>query len=362
MCRWGILGTALIARKNWQAIWNAGNGVLVAVASRSSERAEQFIRECQACVPFQTPPRACGYEELLASPDIDALYIPLPTGIRKEWVIRAARAGKHVLCEKPCADTAADLAEMLLACRENHVQFMDGVMFMHSQRLERIRETLHDGASVGTMKRIASQFSFLAGDEFLRSNIRMSDQLESLGCLGDLGWYNIRFAQVAMQGQPPERVSGRCLTSSKPNGQGVPLEFSGELFYPGGVSASFYCSFVTHNQQWANVSGTRGYLYVPDFVLSYYGSEASFQVSQSALDQRGCQFNMNEYTRRIAVPEYSNNAPGSQEANLFQRFGQLVLSGQTDSSWGELSLQTQQIIDACLRSARQEGQVVKFAP
>jgi len=85
-------------------------------------------------------PLAYGsYEELLDATDVDAIYIPIPTGVRKEWVIRAAQAGKHVLCEKPCAVTVADLEEMIDACRRHRVQFMDGVMFMHSRRLERVR-------------------------------------------------------------------------------------------------------------------------------------------------------------------------------------------------------------------------------
>src|ERR1044071_2954397 len=102
--RWGILSTAQIGRKNWKAIRHSGNGRIVAVASRSLENSRRFIAQCQADAPFEPAPRALGsYEELLAAADVDAVYIPLPTGLRKEWVIRAAEAGKHVLCEKPCA-------------------------------------------------------------------------------------------------------------------------------------------------------------------------------------------------------------------------------------------------------------------
>src|SRR4051794_22865981 len=121
ICRWGILGAAQIARKNWQAIVNAGNGKLVAVASREPARAEQFIRECQASAPHPEVPRACTYEQMLANKEIDAVYIPLPTGVRKEWVIRTAQAGKHVLCEKPCAINSADLQEMIAVCQQHNV-------------------------------------------------------------------------------------------------------------------------------------------------------------------------------------------------------------------------------------------------
>src|SRR5688572_16178653 len=148
--RWGILSTAQIARKNWKAIRNTGNSVVTAVASRDAERSRQFIAECQADTPMEISAKALGsYEELLASKDVDAVYIPLPTGLRKEWVIRAAQAGKHIVCEKPCATSVADLREMLDICRRQKVQFMDGVMFMHSQRLDGIRRVLEDGTSVG---------------------------------------------------------------------------------------------------------------------------------------------------------------------------------------------------------------------
>src|SRR4051794_23447006 len=111
--RWGILSTAHIGRKNWQAIHDSGNGVVAAVASRNLDSAKRFIADCQASAPFATAPQPLGsYEELIAATDIDALYIPLPTALRKEWVLRAAAAGKHIVSEKPCAVSSADLEEM----------------------------------------------------------------------------------------------------------------------------------------------------------------------------------------------------------------------------------------------------------
>src|SRR5262245_46228528 len=239
LCRWGILGTAHIARKNWRAIRNAGNSTLVAVASRNRERARQFIEVCQADVALTPTPLACGsYQELLDRGDVDAVYIPLPTGIRKEWVLHAARAGKHILCEKPCAINSADVRAMLDACREHRVQFMDGVMFMHSQRLPLLRQTLDDGQSIGTVRRITSQFSLKVADNFLTTNIRANNRLEPLGCLGDLGWYNIRFSLWVLNEQLPERVIGRLLAGHETgDGPPLPLEFEGELFFPGGVTS-----------------------------------------------------------------------------------------------------------------------------
>src|SRR5262249_10185883 len=152
-----------------------------------------------------------------------------------------------------CAASAAELAQMLEVCRRNQVQFLDGVMFMHSRRLERIREQLGEGQTVGSIRRISSAFSFRGDEQFFASNIRAQSNLEPLGCLGDLGWYCIRFSLWAMNWKLPERVCGEVLSEFRhPDSKlAVPTEFSGELFFEDGVSASFYCSFVTETEQWA---------------------------------------------------------------------------------------------------------------
>lgn len=352
--RWGILSTAQIGRKNWKAIRNTGNSTVVAVASRGVERSRQFIAGCQAEAPMDAVPRALGsYEELLAAKDVDAVYIPLPTGIRKEWVIRAAEAGKHIVCEKPCATSATDLREMLEACRRHRVQFIDGVMFMHSQRLPRMREVLDDGVSVGDIKRITSSFNFCAPPEFFTGNIRARAELEPFGCLGDLGWYCIRFALWVMNWQLPERVTGRFLRENAAQGSPapVPTEFSGELLFKGGVSSGFYCSFLTANEQCAMISGSKGYLRVADFVAPFFGSELTFEVNNAVHNVSGCDFNMESHWRRFAVPEYGNSHPSAQETNLFRNFTNQVRSGELNELWPEMALKTQLVINACFESA-----------
>jgi predicted dehydrogenase len=356
--RWGILSTAQIARKNWKAIRNSGNGVLVAVASRDLERSRQFISECQADAPFDVVPRALGsYKELMASKEVDAVYIPLPTGLRKEWLIRAAEAGKHIVCEKPCAANVSDLREMIDVCRKHRVQFLDGVMFMHSTRLDAMRKVLDDGASVGQVKRITSTFSFCAPEEFFTSNIRAHSALEPYGCLGDLGWYCIRFALWVMKWQMPRSVTGRLLAANRGTDDrgGVPIEFSGELLFDGGVSSSFYCSFITQNEQWAYVSGSKGYLRLSDFVAPFFGSQLEFEVNNATHNVTACDFNMEAHWRRFAVPEYGNSHPTAQETNLFRNFTKQVQSGTLNEVWPEMALMTQQVMEACFLSAQAES-------
>ena len=355
VCRWGILGAANIARKNWKAIRLAENATLTAVASREPARAKEWLDANQSECPFPTAPTACTYEELLKRPDVDAVYIPLPTGIRREWVVKAANAGKHILCEKPCGPDAGELRAMLDACKAKNVQFMDGVMFMHGKRLPLLRSVLDDGETVGQLRRITSQFSFAAGDDFLKNNIRVSSAMEPLGALGDLGWYNIRFTLFVMKHQMPAKVSGRLLTE---NASGVPMEFSGELLWANGVSASFYCSFNTELQQWAHVSGTKGSISVPDFVLPFFGCESQFIADRPVFNVKGTTYHWESHPKRFAVTEYSDGAPDAQETNMIRTFSGLALSGKIDPVWPDIALKTQVVMDACLASARNGGAVM----
>lgn len=360
--RWGILSAAQIARKNWKAIFNTGNATVVAVASRDLEKSRRFIAECQAVAPMDLSPRPLGsYEELLEARDVDAVYIPLPTGLRKEWVIRAAEAGKHIVCEKPCALSVTDLREMLAVCRRHQVQFIDGVMFMHSARLPRLREVLDDGTSIGDIKRINSTFSFCAPPDFFAGNIRANSALEPFGCLGDLGWYNIRLALWAMNWQLPRRVTGRFLSEVTAPGcaTAVPTEFSGELLFENGASSGFYCSFLTANEQRATIVGTQGYLRMADFVVPFTGEEVTFEVNSTSLKILGCDFNMDAQWRRFTVPEHSHSHATSQETNLYRNVTNQIRSGTLNESWTEMALKTQQVMEACFESAQLDGRAME---
>ncbi|MEQ1905098.1 MAG: Gfo/Idh/MocA family oxidoreductase [Pirellulaceae bacterium] len=359
VCRWGILSTASIGRKNWQAIGRAGNATVVAVASRTTASANQYIDDNQQRFAFNPRPKAYGsYADLLDDPNVDAVYVPLPTGMRKEWVIRAAEAGKHVLCEKPCAVNAEDLRAMIEACRKNKVQFMDGVMYMHTERMEALRSVVDDPNVVGDLKRIATQFSFCAPPEFFQNNIRADSALEPQGCLGDLGWYTIRFALWIMQNEMPRVIRGRILSSvpSTSGGNPIPTEFSGELIFENGVSASFYNSFLTGHQQWAVVSGTKGLVQVNDFVLPIMSNSLSFESRVCDFNPSGWDFNMECYSERYATREFSNMHETAQETKLFRKFSDLVLRGKPDAYWPDIALRTQIVMDACLHSA-QNGSV-----
>ncbi len=326
--RWGILSTARIGRTNWRAMRASGAATLVAVASRDVAKAQQFIAEMQTESPWPQPPAAVGsYEALLADPEIDAVYIPLPTGVRKEWVIRAAAAGKHVLCEKPCAINADDLREMLTACRDHGVRFMDGVMFMHDPRYLQLRKLIHDEATVGPIRRITSAFSYRATEDFHATNIRGKTTLEPTGCLGDLGWYCLRAALWAMDWEMPVRISGRAL------GQQTPIiEFSGELDFAGGTTSAFYCSFVSASEKWLTLSGTAGCLHIADFIAPDPANDTDYRIGH----QR--------------IPRDPANTL-SNEARMIARFASDIRENFDPSYWPDISLKTQVLLDACQLSS-----------
>jgi len=376
ICRWGILGAATIARKNWKSIHRSGNGVVTAVASRDLSRAETFIRDCSMEVPPVTvdehgdatllrPAALSDYAELLQRDDVDAVYVALPTVVRKEWVLAAAAAGKHVLSEKPVAVHTDDAQEMIQACRQAGVGFMDGVMFDHGARLPALRKTLADSEGVGQLHRIQSHFSFHGGEDFDRTNIRAKAAFEPHGCLGDLGWYCIRFSLWAADRRLPVRVAGRSLWQL--DGGQVPGEFQAELDFGDGLTAGFFCSFRGANQQTVTLTGERGYVTVDDFVLPFVGAESQWQQHNHDLRVDNCRWNFGRHTIGHAVWEHASGEPESQEVRMFRTFADRVVESSADTweeRWSdatELVLKTQQVLNGLRDSDARSGSWVTLA-
>ena len=139
--RWGVLGYARIARESViPALLRAGNSEFHALASRD----EAKLSEARARYSF--PRSYVGYEALLRDPDIDAVYIPLPNAQHREWTIRAAEHGKHILCEKPLGLNAAEVRDMIAACAAHKVTLMEAFMYRYTDRIAKVREVLRSGA------------------------------------------------------------------------------------------------------------------------------------------------------------------------------------------------------------------------
>ncbi len=260
--RWGVLGYARIARESViPAIQRASNSVFHAIASRE----ESKLAECRA--RFNPPKTFRGYDELLRDPDVDAVYIPLPNSLHREWTIRAAERGKHVLCEKPIGLNAAECREMIAACAANKVTLMEAFMYRYTDRTQKVRDVLAGGV-LGEIKFANSTFRFLLTNP---ASIKLKPELGG-GALYDVGCYPVNFigmvtdeiarsqsGKSGVAGAPPESISAECVRAG-----GVDMIFSALMKYPSGLIASLNCGLNAQKRVCSEIIGTRGALEIPD--------------------------------------------------------------------------------------------------
>ncbi|KAJ0988578.1 hypothetical protein J5N97_006934 [Dioscorea zingiberensis] len=342
--QFGIMGCAEIAKKITRAIALAPNASIIAVASRDAEKARRFI--ASNALPEGT--RAHGsYEALIEDEGVEAVYIPLPTKLHVLWAVAAAAKGKHVLLEKPTAVNASDLDKILAACEHNRVQFMDGTMWMHHPRTARMKEVLSDPGLIGPIQLIHSSCSFSATPEFLENNIRIRPDLDSLGALGDLGWYCIRAILWAVDYQLPS--SATALPAVHSNNAGVLLACAASLHWDDGKVATFHCSFLSNTSMDISVHGASGSLQLTDFGIPYREDSASFELTTGA-HFRELHIGWSKTPEEVLVATYL-----PQEALMVQEFARLVRlirssGGHPDPKWPGISRKTQLVMDAVKRS------------
>ncbi|HEY3058827.1 MAG TPA: Gfo/Idh/MocA family oxidoreductase [Chloroflexota bacterium] len=247
--RWGILSTARIGRTLFMPGVRAGEeGELAAIASRRLDVAEVVAAE------FAIPRAFGAYDDLLDDPEIDAIYNPLPNRLHAEWTMRAARAGKHVLCEKPLARTGAEAQEMARVCQQAGVLLIEAFMWRHHPQHARVRALL-DAGQIGEPRMVRSSFSYMIGPE--PSNVRLQRDLEG-GSLMDVGCYPVNVARWVFQAEPID-VVGRQIVDPTYN---VETTFAGVLTFPGDRLALIDSSFGQAGQTEYEIVGTEGRIVV----------------------------------------------------------------------------------------------------
>jgi predicted dehydrogenase len=248
--RWGVLSTANIGFKAViPAILGAANGRLVAVASRDEARAVTLADQ------LESRPRAYGsYAALLADPEVEAVYIPLPNSQHMEWSIRAAEAGKHVLCEKPLALNADEARRIVAACRSADVLLLEAFMYrFHPQTLWTLEQVR--AGRIGAVRLVRGSFAF---DISLRpGDIRLRASLGG-GSLLDVGCYPLNYCRLIFGG-PPSQATARALV---PEGAEVEHSVAAVLDFGAGRLGVIDCSFQLPEQQRIEIVGEAGRIVV----------------------------------------------------------------------------------------------------
>ena len=221
---------------------------VAAVASRDTTRAHLFASE------MDIPQSYGDYQALLDDDEIDVVYIPLPNHLHKEWTLRAAEAGKHILCEKPLALDAKECREMIAGAQANGVQLVESFMYRHHPRILAAKEMVRSGM-IGEIRTIESAFTFKLENA---DDIRYQPEMGG-GALMDVGCYCVNLSRL-MAGREPITVQARAVWAQS----GVDDQLTGILDFGEGLIAHFDCGFNQTRRQRAIVAGSLGYLDLPE--------------------------------------------------------------------------------------------------
>ena len=244
--RWGVLSTARINEDVLRGVAGSPAVEVVAVASRSAQRAEAFASE------WGIPHAFGSYEELLASDAVEAVYIPLPNGLHVQWTLAALEAGKHVLVEKAFSPRAAEVERCFDVAEERGLVLSEGFMWRHNPQTERLVSLLPE---IGELRLVRAAFSFpLVGRD---DDVRWDPALDG-GALLDVGCYCVSAARLF--GGEPEHVSSEAVMTRR----GVDSRFAGILRFPGDVVATFDCGFDLAARDELEIAGSEGSLFADD--------------------------------------------------------------------------------------------------
>jgi len=247
--KWGILGCAAIAEKAFiPAIKKSMRAELVAIASRAPSRARHWAEK------FKIKKAYGYYEELLADPEVEAIYNPLPNHLHHHWTIQALQAGKHVLCEKPLALTATQVKNIFTEAEKRNRLVMEGFMYRFHPQMGKAVELIRSGV-IGEPRLVRSAFTFIFDRD--RSNYRWFAEMGG-GALYDVGCYPINAARLVFQSEPEEIQATAHLKESS----GVDLTTSLLCTFPGYRQSLLTCSFELEFQSSLEISGPLGRLFL----------------------------------------------------------------------------------------------------
>lgn len=321
--QWGILSTAQIAQDELlPAFMNADNAEVIAIASSNNK-----VRDI--ALKFEIPKVYESYDELLDDPSIDAVYIPLPNALHSKWVKRAAKKGKHVLCEKPAALTSKEAEEMIEVCKKNEVMFMEAFMYQFHPQHQRVKEIIASG-EIGKLKIMkVSLSSYLENED---GNIRMSPELGG-GSLYDMGCYCIHSIRHVLNTEP-----NRVFAFIKKNQGGqVDISVTGLMDLKNGMTALFDAAMDRKKVDTYEIIGTEGSIRVlRAFVPQLFNGIGHIVVTTKDGSCREEKIMGHQYILQV---EY---------------FSRCILQGKMPNYFIENTIQNMKVIEACFTSSEKE--------
>lgn len=331
--RFGILGAAKIARSFCTGLAGSNVATVAAVGSRGGEKSRAFAEA------FGIARAHHSYEAVLRDADVEAVYIPLPNHMHAEWAIRAAEAGKHVLCEKPLALGADEARPMFAAARTNGVLLVEAYPYMSQPQTLRVRELLAEKA-IGRVLTVVSRFSFplcaADGVPFGDPGDIRFDPARGGGALLDAGSYAMSMIRIAI-GERPARVFGMLVNGPT----GVDKDAFATLEFPGGAVAQLSCSLAAGYSRFARLIGEHGE--IDTSYMNHQPAEEPMLLRVKRSGARDAQFE-------------TMDVPGGDgfrlETESFARAVRLGPSHWNGASEAE-SIDTLLSLDAIARSARE---------
>jgi predicted dehydrogenase len=324
MFRWGVLSTAKIAREQLlPAIADAENGVVAAIASRDLGKARALADR------FGAPHAFGSYEEMLSSDTVDGVYIPLPTSQHVEWTLKAAEAGKHVLCEKPIALNAREIDQLIEVRDRKKVLICEAFMVFYHPQWAKVRELVAEGA-IGRLRHVQGAFAYFNVDP---ANMRNQLSLGG-GALPDIGVYPT-VATRFVTGKEPVRIQATVERDEK---FGTDIYSSTKADFDD-FHLTFYCSTQMALRQSMVFHGDKGFI------------EVHGPFNAGDYEHHRIELHNQNHTQASVL-----RFPGTRQYRLeVETFARAALGGRDPVFTLENSVLNQKVIDAIFRAGEHDG-------
>ena len=319
--RYGLLSTAQIGlNAHLPASYDSKNSEVVSVSSRTADKAEAAAKKHNIGRWYGS------YEEQLADPDMDAVVNSLPNGMHAEWTIKAAEAGKHILCEKPLAVSAEECQRMIDAANANNVVLVEAFTHRWNPHMRMARKLIAEGA-IGDIQTIDSALCFTIAEP--DGNVRFSEALAG-GALWDAGCYAVYATRFVMSAEP---VQVRGMSHDSGN-WGIDTTFSGSMKFANGAIGNITTNMEQPFRCYINIDGSKGRIEIPGM----------FDDSGPIIIKRGDGRN-GDNTEIISTPS------PNRFAVQFDEFSECVLTGKKPEYPAEDGLRNTAVVEALYKAA-----------